>query len=176
MSAEPQFLSQRFTYDIDDLQALSRQVQHKWVRLYRLGAFTMVGVVVLTILIDASIIPEDLDWAPLALGLIAAALLLLFSNTRFRAWMWLKFMRRSPFYSAQRFGLLPAALLADSEKGRSEIPWTAMHHVRRAGDHVFFFMSERLAYIVPRRAFDSEEDFEAFATAAQERWRERHRL
>ena len=170
MIVEPEFRSKPFSYDIDDLQALAGQVQRNWIRWYRIGAFTVFGMVALTILIDASIIPEDLDWAPLAAGLIAAILLLLFSSTRFRAWMWLKLMKRSPFYVPQSFGLLPSALFVDSQKGRSEIPFASLHGMKRADDRILFFMSKRLAYIVPSRAFDSNEQFEAFGKAAQERW------
>ena len=176
MRAEPEFRTKPFVYDIDDLQALAAQVQKSWIRWYRIGAFTVIGIVALTIIIDASIAPEDLDWAPMGAGLIAAILLLLFSSTRVRAWIWLKLMKRSPFYASQSFGLYPTALFADSPKGRSEIPFTAFHEVKRVDDRVFLFMSKRLAYIVPRRAFDSDADFEAFATAAEERWSKRHRL
>jgi hypothetical protein len=54
--------------------------------------------------------------------------------------------------------------------------WSAIREAKRSDDHVFFFMTKRLAYIVPRRAFDSDAQFEAFAGAAQERWEVRNRL
>jgi hypothetical protein len=72
MTAEPDFRSKPFLYDIGDLQALAGLVQRDWVRWYRIGAFTVFGIVAVTILIDVSIIPEDLDWTPMAAGLIAA--------------------------------------------------------------------------------------------------------
>jgi hypothetical protein len=81
-------------------------------------------------------------------------------------------MRRSPFHAEHSFGLLPDALLVESPKARSEVLWNAIQDVRRAQDRMFFFMSKRLAYMVPRRAFGSDAEFEEFAAAADQRWRQ----
>jgi hypothetical protein len=172
----PEFRCRPFVYDIGDLRALAAQVQRNRMRWYRIGAVATLGMVAVIILIDASIVPGDLDWASVATAILAAVLLLLFASTRFRAWIWLKVMRRSPFHAPMSFALMPTALFVDSPKGRSEIPFSAMHDVKRADDRVFLFMSKRLAYIVPRRAFETDEQFEAFAAAAHERWRDKHRL
>jgi hypothetical protein len=54
--------------------------------------------------------------------------------------------------------------------------WTAFTEIKRAGDRLFAFMNHRQAYVVPRRAFDSDEQFNAFANAAQERWEQSQRF
>jgi hypothetical protein len=176
MSGEPQFRTKPFLYEIDDLRALAGQVQQHLIRRLRIAAFLLLGVVALTIVIDVTIIPGDLDWAPLAAGIIAAILLLLFSNTRFRARIWLKLMQRSAFYAANSFGILPDGLHVSSAKARSVVAWSAIREIRRVNGRTFFFMSKRLAYIVPARAFDSDAEFEAFSGAAEERWKAHHRL
>jgi hypothetical protein len=172
VSAEPQFRTKPFCYDIDDLQALAREVHARWFRRLRNAGFVVVGLLALTIMIDMSIMPSDLDWAAMVAGAIATVLLFLLSSTRFRAWVWLQLMRRSPFHAEHSFGLLPDALLVESPKARSEVLWNAIQDVRRAQDRMFFFMSKRLAYMVPRRAFGSDAEFEEFAAAADQRWRQ----
>ena len=81
-------------------------------------------------------------------------------------------MRRSPLYSAQSLALRDGGLFVDSAKYKTEIAWRGIVDVRRSADRIFFFMGKRLAYIVPRRAFDSDADFENFASVGEQRWRQ----
>jgi hypothetical protein len=67
-------------------------------------------------------------------------------------------------------------LRVSSPKSRSEIRWTAFPDVRRTDDRLFVFMTKRTVFIIPRRAFDSDSDFEAFAAATHNSWEQRHRL
>ncbi|HEY4070492.1 MAG TPA: YcxB family protein [Sphingomicrobium sp.] len=85
-------------------------------------------------------------------------------------------MQRGAFYQPYSVELFDDALHLCSPKFQSQIVWSAIREAKRSDDHVFFFMTKRLAYIVPRRAFDSDAQFEAFAGAAQERWEVRNRL
>jgi len=176
MSPAPEFRTRPFQYDMDDLQALARQVRGTFYRRVRLAGFVVIGMLALTVAIDMSIAPTDLDWAAIACGVIASILLFLFSNLRFRSWVWLKLMKQSAFDSPNSFGLLPRGLFLESVKVRSEIAWEAIREVKRDDSHVFFFMSKLLAYIVPQRAFDDPQEFEAFAEAAGQHWRRKHSL
>jgi len=172
VSEEPELRTNPFHYNTDDLQALSLLVRPKWHRRLRIAGFVVIGMLALTLLIDLLLIPSDLELAPFVLGLIAAALLFLMSSSRLRPALWLRLIRRSPLYSEQSFALRDEGLFVDSVKYRTEIAWKGIVAVRRTDDRVFFFMGKRLAYIVPQRAFDSDAEFESFAAAGEQRWRE----
>jgi hypothetical protein len=176
MSIEPQFKSNPVEHDLGDLVALSRLAQPGRMRMFRIAAGAIVAMVVLTIWLESTIIPDGVDWPAMALALFASFVLVLLSTPRVRGWLWLKVSRRGPLYSAYSYGLYPTALLIGSAKGKSEIPFTSFVDLKRAEGRMFFFMSKRQAYIVPSRAFDSDADFEAFAAAAEQRWETRHRL
>ena len=107
---------------------------------------------------------------------MVASVLLLFSHRQFRAWLFIRFAKRGALYAPPSYAITPGALRISSEKGVSDVRWTAFLDVRRSDDRLFIFMSKRQAFIIPRRAFDSDQDFEAFVTAAEQRWEMRHRL
>ena len=111
-----------------------------------------------------------------AAALVVAAAVFLFSNRRFRARMWLRIMKLSPLHAPHGYAITPAALRITSSKGVSDIRWSAFPDVKSSGERLFAFMSPRQAFIVPRRAFDSDEQFEAFSSAAEEHWEQSHRL
>jgi hypothetical protein len=176
VTAEPEFRSRPVLFDMDDMIALSRLIQPERMRMYRIGAGGIVALVALTVWLDHSIAPRVVDWPAMVLALFASVLLVLLSLPRVRAWGWLLAARRSPLYAAQSFALHPTALTVTSPKGKSEIPFTSFVEIKLAEGRMFFFLSKRLAYIVPRRAFERDGDFEAFVAAAGERWEKRHRL
>ena len=53
--------------------------------------------------------------------------------------------------------------------------WTAIRSIKLTESRIFLFMTRRSALIVPQRAFQTEAQFQAFATAAQDYWRKGHR-
>jgi hypothetical protein len=176
MTVEPQFKSHPVLLNVDDLIALSKLVQRGRLRTFRIAAALLVAMVGLTLLIDAAIIPQYFDWGATGLALLASLLLVLLSSAWVRAHLWLFAAKRSPFHAPQSFGLYPTALVVSSPKGKSEVPFSSFSDLKRDDQRMYFFMTPRLAYVVPRRAFDSDADFEAFAAAAEQRWETRHRL
>ena len=65
---------------------------------------------------------------------------------------------------------------AESSRGKTEVRWTAIPRVHLDGERLFVFSTRRLVFIVPERAFDRREDFDAFASAALDRWKQHHSL
>ena len=172
----PELRSHPVNYDVDDLMALSRLVPHGPVQILRMTGAIVVILLVVTVIFEAWALTGFVDWTSLMIGLIIGSLILLFSSRRVRAKLWLKIARRSPLHAAQSFLLAPSALQIASAKATIEIPWTTFRNLKVAEERLFIFMTKRLAYIVPRRAFDSEADYIAFVEAAQQYWAQRHRL
>ena len=176
MSEEPELRSKPVNYDLDDLVALSKLVPRRPLHMFRIAAGALVILLLFTTLVEAWSLTGFVDWPALFAGFFVALLLLLFSNRRFRSWLWLRVARRNPLYAPQTFSLTGDGLRVSSPKGMSELPWTTFRDVKCVDDRLFMFLSDRLAYVVPRRAFDSDAGFQAFAAAAQEGWAKRHRL
>jgi hypothetical protein len=53
--------------------------------------------------------------------------------------------------------------------------WSKIREVAVRGSRVFLFTTPRCAIIIPRRRFETEDDFHAFSSAAREHWEQRHR-
>jgi len=136
----------------------------------------VVILLVATITFEAWALTGFIDWSALAIGLCLGLLILILSSRRVRARLWLRIARRSPLHAPHVFAVTSHGLRVSSPKANAEIPWTTFRDVKCTDGRVFFFMSKRLAYIVPSRAFDSGADFNAFTAAALEYWQTRHRL
>ncbi len=85
------------------------------------------------------------------------------------------------FRSAQREGLLvpqrleltQVGLQSSSPSGETLTRWAAVKEIVRTDEHVFFFISSKTAFLMPRRAFSDAQEFEAFAREAED-LRQRH--
>jgi YcxB-like protein len=59
-------------------------------------------------------------------------------------------------------------LFCSAELGESTIKWPAYTHVFGTSEHIYLYRGPQRAIIIPRRAFASPEEAEAFLQAAQE--------
>jgi hypothetical protein len=176
MTEEPELQSKPVTYDIEDLVALSNLVPRSPVQIFRLAAGAIVILLFVVIVAEAWALTGFIDWPAIIFMLVVAVAILLLSNRRVRARLWLRIARRSPLHAPTSYAVGPGAFRVSSSKAHAEIPWTTFRDVKVKDGRLFVFMTQRLAYIVPRRAFDTDAEFEAFSTAAVERWEQRHRL
>lgn len=176
MTQSPEIRSHPVNYDLDDLMALSRLVPRGPVQILRITGAIVVILLIVTVIFEAWALTGSIDWTSLIIGLIIGGLILLFSSRRVRAKLWLKITRRSPLHAAQSFILTQSALRIASAKATTEIPWTTFRDMKVAEERLFIFMTKRLAYIIPSRAFDGEADFTIFVEAARQYWAQRHRL
>jgi hypothetical protein len=172
----PVLRSKPINYDVDDLVALSKLVPRGPIQMLRLAGGAVVILLVVTITAEAWALTGFIDWSALVIGLVLGGLIMLLSSRRVRARLWIWLRRKSPLYAPQAFEIGSSGLRIHSTKFNSEIPWTTFRDVKIADGRLFVFMTERLAYIVPRRAFDSDAEFDAFAGAAHDAWEQRHRL
>jgi len=176
MTEEPELRSHPVTYDLDDIIALSKLVPRGPLQILRVAAGAIVILFAFIIVTEVWSLTGIIDWSAIMVCLFVAAILLFASNRRVRARFWLRITRLSPLHAAHSYSITPATLRINSSKGQFDVRWTAFTEVKRTTDRLFAFMNHRQAYVVPRRAFDSDEQFEAFAAAAQERWEQSHRL
>lgn len=176
MTEEPPLRSKPVTYDADDIIALSKLVPRTPVHIFRIAAGSIVILLMLLVVAEAYALTGMVDWPAIVACLFVAGMVLMLTNRRFRANIWLKLQKRSALHDGHVFEIGPGALLIISPKARSEIPWTTFIDMKVADSRLFLFMSKRLAYVIPRRAFDSDREFEAFTAAARGYWEQRHRL
>jgi len=176
MSEESELRSKPFNYELDDLVALSKLVGPSRRRMFLVGAGGIVILAVFAMVVQIYSMTGFIDWTAIAVCLFAAVLMVVFTDPRMRSRFWLRLVKRGPFYAPHSYAILPAGLRISSPKSVSDIRWSALPDVKRAGDRLFLFMTKRQAFIIPRRAFDSDEEFKRFITAAEERWKAHHRL
>jgi YcxB-like protein len=65
---------------------------------------------------------------------------------------------------------------AESTRGKTEVRCSAIPRIHVEEPRLVLYSTRRQAFIIPRRAFESDGDFETFAEAVKERWERRHRL
>lgn len=176
MTHEPRLRSNPVNYDLDDLIALSQIVPRAHAQTLRIAAGTVLILLMMVMVAEAWSLTGIIDWPAIGASLFVAIMLFLFSNRRIRAWFWLRLARRNPHFVPHSFTITPSALQVSSPKSRSELQWSAFPDLKRVGDRLFVFMTKRQAFVIPRRAFASDSEFESFAAAARQCWEQRHRL
>lgn len=63
--------------------------------------------------------------------------------------------------------LLPGHVELMNADGRGKVPWASVRHVGSTGEHVFLLFAGPNGFIVPRRSFESDAAFEAYAGEAK---------
>ena len=61
-------------------------------------------------------------------------------------------------------------------KARIPSRWSAVPKIGETEGRLFVYLTRRQAFIVPRRAFEADDDFNAFAQAAKYHWKQHPRL
>lgn len=92
------------------------------------------------------------------------------------AWTLARAIRREGLLRDQTMTVAEDCFRAESSRGKTEVRWSAIPRVHLDETRLFVFSTRRLVFIIPERAFDSREGFEAFGAAAQQRWKQHHRL
>ena len=174
MTAEPpEIRSGEVDYSIEDFRTLLRESPPRRLRIYRVASWILAVAALVAWIAPGPPGAPYTSW-DLVYCLLLAAVLALFGSLAVRA-RWSRWqLRRDRLYAPQRFGIEDKALKVASAKCRSTIDWVAVDRVARRDDCVLLFVSRDSAYIVPRRAFDSDEAFGAFAAAAEKQWCKAH--
>jgi len=111
------------------------------------------------------------------LAIILVAYLLLYRyGAHIGAWAIDRVARRDDLLREQRLTVADDCFRAESTRGKTEVRWSAIPRIRVEEPRLFVYSTRRQAFIVPRRAFASGADFDAFVKATQEHWKRHHRL
>jgi hypothetical protein len=153
-----------FVYERSDLAALTKQLV-KWWRWLPLAA-----VVVFFLYLSGifSWRHDETEWFFVALAGLMATLSLI--SWGVRPALAYRSLRREGLIVPQFFEVGEDAFSMHSARADIRLQWTAVVKISRIRDRLFVFATRKIAYVVPRRAFVSNEEFDAFTAAAQERW------
>ncbi|MCX7723484.1 MAG: YcxB family protein [Verrucomicrobiae bacterium] len=70
--------------------------------------------------------------------------------------------RNKPLFCQKTITLGEEAFVGESEYGRSEIRWTTVQKLARTRRHIFIYLGQDNAVVIPRRAFESNTQWDAF--------------
>ena len=172
---DPQTLP--FTYDRSDFAALSRLARPPIVGwLFKL---VWVLLALLLIIIGLAAVlgdPVHPRWIAATLAIAVFAFALNRFGSDLAGWIQLQVARRSGLLREQRMTVTPTVFRAESSRGMTETNWPAVPRIEVEDGRLFVFIAKRVAFIVPRRAFESDMDFDGFVAAAKACWKKRHSL
>jgi len=77
--------------------------------------------------------------------------------------------RNKPFYCERTLTLCDEVFVTDSQYGKSETCWPVVQKLARTRTHIFMYLSQESAVIVPRHAFESLAKMDAFYDFCRQR-------
>jgi hypothetical protein len=161
-------------YDRSDVALLTRLTEWRGRALLR-SILIVVAVAALTPFVVIGSPDSGLKFVILAIwGGLIGWLFMIVPLTASRVGM--RRISRAGQLLDQAFEITDDTFVIRNSKGESRYNWFAIRSVERLHDRLFLFVSDRCAFIVPCRAFETTEGFDAFARLAEERWEMRHRL
>ena len=177
MSGGAELSTRPFTYDRSDFRALAvlaRPRVYPW--LYRIAWVLFALAFVLILICYRAGSYGNLIFVPFLVVLLVIYLLLHRFGSDITAKIFERVGRRDGILKEQVMTVADDCFRAESERGKTEVRWSAVPRIHRDDDRLFVYSTRRLAFIIPERAFSTRDEFEAFANAAWDRWRAHHRL
>ena len=166
-----------FRYDRDDFIALAdlgRPPVVTWLFRLAWALFAIAGFLI-GICVAAGSTRVLIYLAPLAL-LLVAFLVLHRHGSKLSGWVIGRVARRSDLMREQVMTVTEDCFRAESSRGKTEIRWSAVPRIRETEGRLFVYLTRHQAFIVPERAFDTRDRFDAFSQAAKHHWELHHRL
>ena len=177
MSGGAELSTRPFTYDRSDFRALAvlgRPHVYPWLFRIAWVLFALAFFLILICYLAGS--NRTLVFVPVLLGLLVIYLLLHRFGSDVTARIFERVGRRDGILKEQVMTVADDCFRAESERGKTEVRWSAVPRIHRDDDRLFVYSTRRLAFIIPERAFSTRDEFEAFANAAWDRWQAHHRL
>jgi hypothetical protein len=155
-----------FRYDLKLSPRARRQANiPSWVWLLLVGMALTVGV--LTRLMVPHMHSFDLFDGLMVVALVWLLIHVVFSH-RLAVRRSLKAVREKPrFFEKKTMTISPEGLSLSGPSGASITRWHAVVWVVEHGEHAFFYLTEREALILPKRAFADARQFEEFVDTAR---------
>ena len=177
MSKAEELTAPPVLYERDDYAALQKLASPRALPLLMYAA-TMLIIVIFLLLLLVYLLTGHVPWRQtiVAVGALVVLVLLVGWIPGLKARLAMRAARDTGAALAQTFTIEDEYWSAESERGISKIRWSAVPRLERWPGAFFVFNGPRTAFILPRRVFASEAEFEAFVAAAEERWKRVHRL
>jgi len=157
-------------YSLADFRALARVIPPTIWHLANIAGWVLfIGATVIFGLSRVVNTPYALTDYLAVLGLATVFIFLGSAAVRARIWRWQ--LRRNRLYSPSTFVVRDDTFQILSSTGDLSLPWTSILSTRRMDERLFAFISRYAAYIIPRRAFGSDAEFDAFIAFVEERWK-----
>lgn len=163
------------TYTSEDFFVFARKFGERSLHYYRIASAVLAGLMVLTLVLDWAL-GQPLPIWQTELGFIAAAGLWALSTGRLQGRIVAKHARKIGAAVTQVFTVCAEGFEARGPSETSLTKWSDVPELEIIEDRLFVFMARNKAFIVPRRAFASDADFQGFVAAAREYWKVHHRL
>ena len=159
------------TYSAADIAALNMVIWKFWLVFVAIIAAVLIAVSIIFPLLDGYSVADSIsavDW-PFTSVVILILIAWLVVVTFFSHWR----RARNGLHGPIQFALTHEGLGFRSRQMEGIAFWQSIKSVKNRGGRLYLFVSARVAFIVPRRAFDSEAAFYAFVAEAEERWQTR---
>ena len=160
-------------YSAADIAALNMVIWKYWLVFIAIIAAALIAIPIIFLLLDGYSLADSvgsIDW-PFTIVVILILIAWLVVATVFSYWR----RARKGLHGPIQFGLTQEGLSFRSRQMEGVAFWQTIKSVKNRGGRLYLFISARVAFIIPRRAFDSKAAFNAFVAEAEERWRTHHR-
>ena len=77
--------------------------------------------------------------------------------------------RNKTYYAERTLTIADTGISSESQYGKTEVKWTIVQKLARNRRYIFAYTAQHAAYIIPRRAFSDEAQFDAFFTFCEQR-------
>lgn len=77
--------------------------------------------------------------------------------------------RNKAYYAERTLTIADTGIASESQYDKSEVKWTIVQKLARNRRYIFAYTSQHAAYIIPRRAFSDEAQFDAFHAFCEQR-------
>ena len=164
----PDLTPAEVTYSAADIAALNLAIWRFWLAVIGIIAAAMVIIPIVLVIIDGYSLGEAIgaiDWPFTALVLLVLLAWIIVTSVVSYWWR-----RRKGLHGPIQFALTEDGLSFRSRQMEGVAFWNAIKSVKRGRRRLYLFISRRVAFIVPRRAFAGGADFDRFASEAERRW------
>jgi len=160
------------TYSAADIAAMNLALWKFWLSLIAILAAVLVAVPVVLVVIDGYPLVGSIaavDWPFTGIVMLFVVIWLIVATVLKYWWS-----GRSGLLGPIQFSLTREGVSFRNRQVEGVAFWTTIRAVESAGNRVFLFINRRTAFIVPRRAFESDTDFGTFVSEAKRLWESNH--
>jgi len=159
------------TYGAGDIAAMNLVLWRFWLSVTGIIAAVIIAVPIVLLVLDGYPLADSvnaIDWWFTGL-VILIVLIWLIVATAVKYW----WNSRKGLHGPIQFALTDEGVSFRSRQMEGVAFWTTIKSVKTIGNRAYLFIGPRTGFIIPRRAFDSDAEFAAFAFEASERWEAR---